>query len=90
MTAQHPLAKKVTKTQLMDLLQDEFPGYDPVVSMAYIAHDERYPIDLRFAAHKEVARYVRPQLKAMEISGQLENPVEIQMVFGNKNADSIV
>lgn len=67
-------------------------AYDPVIAMALMAHDnstitkldrsgnavevEAVPIDLKFNAHKEVAKYVRPQLKQVELSGPDGGPIE--------------
>ncbi|MCH7928628.1 MAG: hypothetical protein IID03_11735 [Candidatus Dadabacteria bacterium] len=55
--------------ELEELMQDKFPDYDPVCAMAEIANDKKVNISLRLAAHKEVAKYRRPQLKAIEVTG---------------------
>lgn len=57
------------RKELVELLHSKYPGYDPVLAMAEIAHDKKNNSDLIFAAHKEVAKYTRPQLKAIEHSG---------------------
>ena len=44
--------------------------------MAVIANDETLDISLKFAAHKEVAQYVSPKLKAIEHSGVDGGPQE--------------
>lgn len=41
--------------------------YDPVVAMAMIGADTSQPIALRMAANSEVAAYVRPKLKSVEV-----------------------
>ena len=65
------------------MLEQRFPGYHPVVAMADIATstfekaDEEgnvltlptYSIETRMMAHREVAKYVEPQLKAVEHRG---------------------
>ena len=56
--------------ELAELLAKQFPGYDPVAAMAAMANDTSLDEPLRLAANKEVAKYVRPQLKAIEHSTQ--------------------
>lgn len=56
--------------ELETLLQKKFPNYDPVISMVEIANDKKVDMSLRLAAHKEIAKYLRPQLKAIELTGQ--------------------
>jgi len=64
--------KKGTKNrrtvELEHLLAERFPGYDPVVAMAEMANDDSLDDSLRASCHKEVAKYCRPQLKAIEHS----------------------
>ena len=59
------------KRLLLVRLEEMFPDYHPVIEMAKVANDEEAPADARFAANKEVAQYVVPKLKAVEISGKL-------------------
>ena len=59
----------------MARLDAKFPGWHPVVQMAEIANDESLSIQDRFQAAKEVAKYVTPQLKAIEHSGAIESPL---------------
>jgi hypothetical protein len=68
------------KQELRALLEGRFPGYHPVVAMAEIAtavsEVERedgsivsvplHSIETRMMAHREVAKYVEPQLTAVE------------------------
>lgn len=55
-------AVKSTKEEL----NDHCPGFIPVVFLAKVAMDEKYSIEVRISAAKEVAKYVSPQLKAVE------------------------
>lgn len=63
------------KYLLRDRLQKEIKGYDPIIEMAKIANDESVDLNLRAQMHKEVAKYVEPQLKAVEHSGELTQRV---------------
>ena len=57
------------KTQaLQDLIAEKYPGYNPVLEMVDMALDDETPKDLKFACNKEVAKYMVPQLKAIEVT----------------------
>lgn len=56
------------RKDLFALLAEKFPGYNPVAAMAEIANDKKNDTNLRLQAHKEVAKYTFPQLKAIELS----------------------
>ena len=44
-------------------------GCDPIAGMAAIATDEKQDIALRAAMYKELAQYVAPKRKAVEMTG---------------------
>ncbi len=67
---------------LAELLHESFPGYDPVHAMAAIANDERNDLTIRLQASKEVARYVRPALRSMEIKGDASAPMQLVIATG--------
>jgi len=54
------------KQALLRRLELMFPDYHPVVEMARIANDPANDLPTRFNAHKEVAQYVTPKLKAID------------------------
>lgn len=54
------------RRELLELLQEKYPGYDPVIAMAEIAHTTENET-LRFQAHREVAKYTRPRLKTVNV-----------------------
>ena len=66
------------KRALIMLLEDRFPGYQPVIEMAEKAHRLSTIADQRPSdsiaqmdavnAHEKVAKYVTPQLKAMDVT----------------------
>ena len=62
------------KQALIILLQNKYPGYHPVLSMATIAHETDDP-QLAAQMHKEVAQYVTPKLKAIEHSGGIDKTI---------------
>ena len=54
------------KQELRDMLAEHFPDYHPVLALAKLATNKRTSIDRRILCHREVAKYVAPQLKAIE------------------------
>lgn len=61
-------SKNKPRRLLLRRLEDLWPGYHPVVEMARLANDSTQPLEVRFAANKEVARYVAPVLQAVKVS----------------------
>lgn len=56
---------------LLSMLQKEFPSYHPLLSIARIAHDINADLKLQFECHRTVAKYVEPELKSLEVKGEL-------------------
>jgi hypothetical protein len=66
------------KRALLRLLQEKYPGYHPVLSMAEIANNPDNDVTLRAQMHKEVARYVEPLLQAVSIGNDVDGgPVKL-------------
>lgn len=59
----------------MARLKREFPNYHPVVELARIANDPENDVKTRADAHKEVAKYVTPQLKAVDVTHKGSNVI---------------
>ena len=57
------------KQGLLARLQQEFPNYHPIVELARVANDPNVDLNTRVSANKEIAKYVTPQLKAVEHTG---------------------
>jgi len=55
------------KRKLLQILDEKYPGWHPVVQMAGIANDESNDLLTRFNAAKEVAPYVTPKLKQVTL-----------------------
>ena len=62
---------------LRALLDKRFPGWSPVVQMAEIAQDAEQAIEVRLSAAKEVAKYIYPQLKAVDLADAAGNPAKL-------------
>jgi hypothetical protein len=65
------------KAHFLSLLAEKWPNYHPVIAMAGIANDETVDLEMRFAAHKEVAQYVEPKRKAIEHTGAEGGPMAL-------------
>jgi hypothetical protein len=73
-------------------------GVDPFVVLAQIAAGiletpegvrEKINAYLRKEAAAELCQYLKPKLKAIELSSDAENPVQVTMSFGNANSNTI-
>jgi len=84
------MSESRTNTALLSMLQAKFPNYHPLIAMAEMAHDNSVEDGIKLNCHKEIAKYIEPQLKAVEHRGtvkadfgtlrvvpaQLPNPVD--------------
>lgn len=52
--------------ELMERVQQEYPGYDPIMMMVRISQDEDADVTTRLAACNAAAPYLRPKLKPIE------------------------
>lgn len=59
------------RDHLLGMLQKEYPNYHPLVSIARIAHDQAADLKLQFECHKTIAKYVEPELKSIEVKGEI-------------------
>ena len=67
-------------------------GCDPIAGMAAIATDEKQDIALRAAMYKELAQYIAPKRKAVEMTGADGELTLAEFVLGSyeleKKADA--
>lgn len=61
--------KKSQKDRLLELIQEKYPNYHPILSLAEIATDEDNDIKVRLDASKVILPYIEAQLKSIEIKG---------------------
>ena len=48
--------------ELKNRIENEYPDYDPILSMVAIGNDPETPLELKITCHKEVAKYFRYKL----------------------------
>ena len=56
-------------------------GCDPIQGMARIAMDESQPMQLRATMFRELAQYVAPKRKAIEVTGEDGSPVKTELTI---------
>lgn len=56
---------------LLGMIQKEYPNYHPLVSIARIAHHNDADLELQFKCHQTIAKYVEPELKSLEVKGEI-------------------
>ena len=63
----------VERTPLLALLNEKYPGYHPILSLADIAHnpDVALDYDLQAKIHMNILNYVAPKLQAQEIKQEV-------------------
>ena len=64
------------KQALLKMLELRYPDYHPVIELVEIAMDKENDINTRLNANKEVAQYIVPKLKAIEVTGSDGGPIE--------------
>jgi len=73
------------KQELLDRVHSKYPNYCPIEAMCEIAVDIENDVALRLQASKEVAQYIYPKRKAIEMSGEGGKELVINMVnYGDK------
>lgn len=65
---QQDLAQDIPPEQAQQILED----YDPVVALALVAVDRRTTLDQQIRCNSEIAQYVRPKLKSVEVQADPE------------------
>jgi hypothetical protein len=62
--------------RLLRILQQHFPEYHPIISVARIAHEtegDPQTKDIALRAHATVLKYVEPELKSIEVKDGLKD-----------------
>ena len=68
--------RKRNKAFLMTKLKEMYgEDFDPIIAMCEIAVNPENDDTLKLSALKEVAGYVYPKLKSVEVTGDADNPI---------------
>ena len=63
---------------LKELIADKYPDFNAVLSMIDIAVDKETSVHVKVTCLKEVAKYTNHQLKAIEVTGDLNTKTTLQ------------
>ena len=74
------------KKELLEKIEDKYPGWNAVMAMIEIANDLSVDIAIRLNAMKAVAAYTNQQLKAVEHSGNIDSIQIITVEIYRENA----
>lgn len=67
--------------ELIDLINAKYPNFDPILSLIDISLDNNTPLDIKVNCLKEVAKYIHPQRKAVEVSASNQADASTQIIF---------
>ena len=74
---------KEIRQQVRKLCMDE--NYDPLREMVVLAKDPGTPLDHRVTLHKELAQYVAPKLKSMDLTAEVSGGIQVNVLkFADK------
>ena len=76
---------KSTKA-LQDLINAKYPNYDPIMQMVEVANDQTQELSVRLKCAMEVAPYIHAKRKAIEVEGEVDSTINIQ-VLNYANSD---
>lgn len=65
------------KQELIDMIQEKYPDYHPLLALAELAQDKDKVI--RLNASKEVAKYIVPQLKSVDHSIDTKHNITVSI-----------
>lgn len=66
-------ALKSRSRDLLEAIQLRYPNYHPLIAIAEIAHSHEADIELKFQCHKTIAKYIEPELKAVEVKTDIND-----------------
>ena len=77
--AGRPKAALGEKTKAVQAKLDQL-GCDPIEALANISMDNSNTPELRFQANKELAQYVAPKRKAVELDAAVDGGINVNLV----------
>ena len=82
------MSKELEQRQrLLEMVQKRHPEYHPIVSLADEANDDDNPVELRVNCHKTILRYIEPELKSVDISGELKNDSVLRIILDDGSGE---
>lgn len=65
--------------EIRELIAQRYPDYNPLLALTEIATNPENEVGIRYQANKEVAKYLYPQLKSVEVK-ETQEPVEVMII----------
>lgn len=65
-------SKNKRTDELHRLVDEKYPGWNPVVALLDIAHDDEVDISLRAKCINEAASYLYPKLRSVDVTGEMD------------------
>lgn len=69
------------KQELIEMIQEKFPGYHPLIALAEIANDSESDKNLKLQASKEVCKYIVPQLKSVDNRHSISEGAKFSLII---------
>ena len=76
------------RKQVSEILEEKWDGLDPVDEMLKLAKNHDVTNRLKFDIFREVAKFVHPQRKAVQHTGDDTQPVKFNFLLGGNEEDS--
>lgn len=73
------VAQGLSPAEAAEKAQEIIEDYDPVVNLALVSVDRRVSLENRIKCNAEVAQYVRPKLKSIEVRGDAATAEDLAM-----------
>lgn len=80
------LASTTKGSLLLAEIRRKYPNYHPIMAMVDIAHDKEASLELQFNCHKTVAKYIEPELKSIEVKGEMKNIQQVRVSLFDESA----
>lgn len=81
---------KEFRAALESRIREKYPDFDPVMALVDIAARQKatksIDWELIFKARKEVAQYIHPKLRSIELTGDKESPLQVSFTMINPDA----
>ena len=70
---------------LLAMIQERYPDYHPIMAVVGIAHDKEASLGLQMDAAKTILRYTLPELRAIDISGTIQQQSQVldMLIYGD-------
>ena len=69
-------SKNKVKVRLEDAIRKRYPNYNPIFRLIDLADDPESSRELQMSCHATVAKYIHPQLRAVEVKGDSGGPIQ--------------